>query len=105
MHISPDNDKRTAPMATNEVYQFSVVSALMDGVASDGAPLSYLLKHGDTGLGTFRRMQGELIVLDGEIYQMFVDGTVKPARVAGMGGGEWKSIQAEGTGASTSESL
>lgn len=74
-------------MPPNEIYQFSVVSALMDGVAEDGLPLSALLRHGDTGLGTFRHMQGELIILDGEVFQMLSDGTVRPAKVAGTEGG------------------
>ncbi len=63
-------------MATNELLQFSVVSALMDGVASDGMPVAELLTHGDHGLGTFRYMVGEMIVLDGKVYQMRSDGTV-----------------------------
>lgn len=63
-------------MAVNEVFQYSIVSALMDGVASHGAPISTVLVHGDHGLGTFRNMDGEMIVLDGDVYQMKADGTV-----------------------------
>lgn len=63
---------------TNELYQWSVVSALMDGVASNGLPMSDLLSRGNHGLGTFRGMQGELIVLDGKGYQMRHDGTTRP---------------------------
>ena len=48
----------------------------MDGVASRGLPLSEILTHGDHGLGTFLNMKGEMIVLDGEIYQMNADGSV-----------------------------
>lgn len=64
-------------MATNELFQYSVVSALMDGVASNGLPVSTLLKNGDLGLGTFRSMSGEMIVFDGLVYQMKHDGTVR----------------------------
>lgn len=67
---------------TNELYQYSVVSALMDGVASNGLPMSDLLAHGDHGLGTFRSMQGELIVLDGQGFQMLHDGTTRPINLA-----------------------
>ncbi|KAL2266722.1 hypothetical protein VTJ83DRAFT_6074 [Remersonia thermophila] len=63
-------------MADNEIFQYSIVSALMDGVASHGTPISRVLAHGDHGLGTFRNMVGEMIVLDGEVYQMKADGTV-----------------------------
>ncbi|KAL1841222.1 hypothetical protein VTJ49DRAFT_7290 [Mycothermus thermophilus] len=63
-------------MSENEIFQYSIVSALMDGVASHGTPISRVLTHGDHGLGTFRNMVGEMIVLDGEVYQMKADGTV-----------------------------
>jgi alpha-acetolactate decarboxylase len=63
-------------MAYNEVFQYSIVSALMDGVASHGTPIARILEHGDHGLGTFRHMNGEMIVLDGAVYQMKADGTV-----------------------------
>ena len=69
----------------NELYQFSVVSALMDGVADQGLECGKLLQHGDLGLGTFRHMQGELIINDGEVYQMKHDGSVRPADI-GAGG-------------------
>ncbi|KAK0701341.1 alpha-acetolactate decarboxylase [Apiosordaria backusii] len=63
-------------MAANEVYQYSLISALVDGVASNGIPISQVLCHGDHGLGTFQNMVGEMIVLDGEVYQMKADGSV-----------------------------
>ena len=63
-------------MASNELFQFSVVSALMDGVAEKGVSISDLLSHGDHGLGTFRHMVGEMIILDGTVYQMKSDGSV-----------------------------
>lgn len=63
-------------MAENEVFQYSLISALMDGVAAHGTPISRILAHGDHGLGTFRNMVGEMIVVDGEVYQMKADGTV-----------------------------
>ncbi|KAJ0107426.1 lpha-acetolactate decarboxylase [Diaporthe amygdali] len=63
-------------MAPNELYQYSVVNALMDGVANKGLLISTLLQHGDHGIGTFRHMVGELIVVNGEAYQMKSDGSV-----------------------------
>lgn len=63
-------------MAPNEIFQYSIVTALMDGVAEKGLPVSTLLSHGDHGLGTFRHMAGEMIILDGVIYQMQSDGSI-----------------------------
>jgi len=67
-----------AQPAPNEIFQFSIVSALVDGVASHGIPISALLTHGDHGLGTFRNMVGEMIILDSSVYQMKSDGTIVP---------------------------
>ncbi|KAJ9164643.1 Alpha-acetolactate decarboxylase [Coniochaeta hoffmannii] len=67
-----------APPNENELFQYSLISALLDGVASTGLPVAELLSHGDHGLGTFRYMVGEMIILDGELYQMKADGTVSP---------------------------
>ncbi|KAH8888475.1 alpha-acetolactate decarboxylase [Thozetella sp. PMI_491] len=63
-------------MATNELFQFSMMASLMAGVASTGIPFSTLLSHGNHGVGTFRNIAGELIILDGKVYQMRSDGTV-----------------------------
>lgn len=35
-----------------------------------------MLKHGDIGLGTFERLNGEMIVVDGVCYQAVVDGSI-----------------------------
>ncbi|KAL6890407.1 alpha-acetolactate decarboxylase [Trichoderma evansii] len=63
-------------MAYNEIYQYSVLSALMEGLGEYGLPYKELVSHGDHGLGTFRRMDGEMIALDGEFYQMKADGSI-----------------------------
>ncbi|KAL7910466.1 alpha-acetolactate decarboxylase [Trichoderma velutinum] len=69
-------------MEYDEVFQYSIVSALMDGVASHGIPLSRLVCHGDHGLGTFRYMVGEMIVMDGRVWQMKSDGTVSEVGIS-----------------------
>ncbi|KAM0254388.1 hypothetical protein ACHAQJ_006857 [Trichoderma viride] len=63
-------------MAHNELYQYSVVSALMEGLGEYGIPYKDLAPRGDHGLGTFRRMDGEMICLDNETYQMKADGSI-----------------------------
>lgn len=63
-------------MAYNELYQYSVVSSLMEGIGETGLPYKELVHHGDHGLGTFRRMAGEMICLDNEVYQMKSDGSI-----------------------------
>ncbi|KAK9371624.1 alpha-acetolactate decarboxylase [Lipomyces chichibuensis] len=63
-------------MTVNTLYQFSILNALMDGVADEGINVSTTLESGDHGLGTFKHMDGEMIVLDGIAYQMKQDGSI-----------------------------
>ncbi|CAL3972113.1 hypothetical protein PZA11_005310 [Diplocarpon coronariae] len=64
-------------MAPNDIYQFSLISALMSGLASStsSTPISSLLTHGTFGVGTFESMDGEMIVLDSTAYQFHADGS------------------------------
>jgi acetolactate decarboxylase len=52
------------------LYQISTSTALVEGVYSGSIPSSVLLEHGDFGLGTFENLEGEMVILDGEIYQV-----------------------------------
>jgi len=52
------------------LYQISTSSALVEGVYSGSVCSSVLLKHGDFGLGTFEGLDGEMVILDGQIYQV-----------------------------------
>ncbi len=51
------------------LYQISASSALVEGVYAGSISSSDLLEHGDFGLGTFDGLDGEMVILDGEIYQ------------------------------------
>jgi len=52
------------------LYQISTSSALVEGVYSGSVCSSVLLEHGDFGLGTFENLEGEMVILNGEIYQV-----------------------------------
>lgn len=59
---------------TNILYQYSVINALSAGVYDGDLTVNRLQKHGNFGLGTFNNINGEMIVLDGKIYQVKTDG-------------------------------
>ncbi|MBN2453564.1 MAG: acetolactate decarboxylase [Candidatus Omnitrophica bacterium] len=65
-----------ASVATNTITQVSTIDALLagsyDGVMSCGE----LLKYGDFGIGTFDRLEGEMIILDDRVFQVKSDGLV-----------------------------
>jgi acetolactate decarboxylase len=58
------------------LYQVSTIDALMQGVYDGVQPVGELKKHGDFGIGTFDALEGEMIVLDGKVYQAKADGRV-----------------------------
>ncbi|KAK0363574.1 hypothetical protein LTR91_020363 [Friedmanniomyces endolithicus] len=66
-------------MEPNHIYQYSLLNALMDGVSETGIPVSKLLTKGNQGLGTFARMNGELLFLDEKVYQLQAEGNVREA--------------------------
>jgi acetolactate decarboxylase len=58
-----------------EVYQTSTMGALLEGVYDGEVTIRELLHHGDFGVGTFNRLDGEMVVLDGVCYQLRSDGS------------------------------
>ena len=66
-------------MAKNEIYQYSLVNALMAGVSDSGITVDQLITKGNQGLGTFVRMDGELLLLDGKVYQLQSEGKIRVA--------------------------
>jgi len=65
-----------APPPLNTVTQTSTIDVLLAGGYDGAMTCGELLKHGDFGIGTFDRLDGEMIVLDGRVYQVRADGRV-----------------------------
>jgi acetolactate decarboxylase len=61
----------------DRIYLCAPVNAIVEGIYEERIPFSEIKKHGDFGLGTFDMLDGEMVMLDGRIYQMRADGTVK----------------------------
>ena len=60
----------------NPVYLCAPVNALVEGVYEERIPYAKIKEHGDFGLGTFDNLDGEMVMLDGDIYQITGDGRV-----------------------------
>jgi len=56
------------------LFQVSIIDGLMQGVYDGFFPLEDLRNHGDFGIGTFDSLDGEMVALDGEYYQVKTDG-------------------------------
>ena len=63
-------------MKSNKIYQVSTLQALALGYTRPVVKVQELLEHGDTGLGTFENVDGEMIILDGICYQAKQDGSI-----------------------------
>jgi len=59
------------------LYQVSTSSALVEGVYQGAVLVGNLRKHGNLGLGTFEKLDGEMVIVDGHFYQVCSDGSVR----------------------------
>jgi acetolactate decarboxylase len=72
-HVSGSDNHRAG-----ELYQTSLMSALLAGIYEGQATYGEIRKHGDFGLGTFNDLDGEMVGFDGAFYQLRSDGSARP---------------------------
>ncbi len=65
-----DKDSGTA------VYLSAPINALVEGLYVENTTIGQIKEHGDFGLGTFNYLDGEMLLLDGNVYQVRSDGHV-----------------------------
>jgi acetolactate decarboxylase len=61
------------------VFQVSTSGALVAGVYDREVSVQTVLEHGNFGLGTFANLDGEMVVVDGHVYQVHGSGCVTEA--------------------------
>src|SRR6516225_11565671 len=64
-------------VAHHTLYQVSTATALVEGIYQGAVRVGNLREHGDLGLGTFEDLDGEMVVVDGQFYQVRGDGSVR----------------------------
>jgi acetolactate decarboxylase len=62
----------------NSVYLSAPVNALIEGIYRSTTTIREIREKGNFGLGTFNRLDGEMVVLEGEVFQMKADGNAYP---------------------------
>lgn len=67
------------PRPRGQIFQTSTMTAMLEGVYEGTTTIAELRRHGDFGIGTFDRLDGEMIVLDGRCYRLRADGTAGEA--------------------------
>lgn len=60
----------------DHLYQVSTIDALLEGEYNGTCTIAELVRAGDTGIGTFHRLDGELVMVDGCVYQALSTGEV-----------------------------
>jgi acetolactate decarboxylase len=70
---APDAASTAAPAVA---WQNSTIEALLDGNYDGEVTFAELRKHGDFGLGTFDALDGEMLAVGGNFYQVTSDGEV-----------------------------
>ena len=76
---APSVSKDSISKDTETIYQVALLQSLTQGYYDGIIKVSELKGHGDTGIGTFEGVNGEMIVIDGKVYQALGDGTVQEA--------------------------
>lgn len=71
--------EKTAEKNIETIYQVALLQSLTQGYYDGIIKVSELKEHGDIGIGTFEGVNGEMIVLDGKVYQALGDGSVQIA--------------------------
>ena len=56
------------------LFQYSTLGALLEGVYDGDMTYDEINRHGDFGLGTLNALDGEMIELDHQVYQIKADG-------------------------------
>ncbi|MCE7060769.1 acetolactate decarboxylase [Dyadobacter sp. CY343] len=77
---NPQKHIGTSLVDQDFMYQYSIIDALMAGVFDGDLNIASLKTKGDFGVGTFNKVDGELIINNGKVYKVSHDGSVKVAR-------------------------
>jgi acetolactate decarboxylase len=75
-HVVTKTLSQSMGLPLHTLFQVSTSGALVQGIYQRAVSSNLLLRHGDFGLGTFEDLDGEMVVLEGAIYQIRSDGTV-----------------------------
>lgn len=60
-------------MPDDAVYMSSPINALLEGFYETNLTIGMLKEKGDFGIGTFNDLDGELLLVDGEVFQLDVN--------------------------------
>jgi len=62
----------------DSIYQVSTINALLQGFYDGEVSCQELKRHGDLGIGTFAGLDGEMVVINSQVFQVKADGKAYP---------------------------
>lgn len=78
-HIIQSSVAEALDVEHHTIFQVSTSAALVQGVYDGCVTVNDIKKHGNFGLGTFEELDGEGIMLDGEVWHARSDGSISIA--------------------------
>ncbi|MGD9849308.1 MAG: acetolactate decarboxylase [Desulfuromonas sp.] len=63
--------------SANSLVQFSTIDALLSGLYDGVVSIADLRQQGDLGIGTFHSLDGEMVVLEGQVYRIDASGQAR----------------------------
>jgi acetolactate decarboxylase len=70
---------QASAQGSSSLYAYSTIDALLAGTYDGDLTIRELGTKGDFGIGTYNRLDGEMLALDGVFYHATADGAVTPA--------------------------
>lgn len=70
------NTNKTVGLKSNSIFQYSTLSALLEGIYDGEMTVGELKKRGNYGIGTFNALDGEMILYEGQCYRVTSDSKV-----------------------------
>ena len=75
---APSGSSAPSSNGNDVLFQYSTLDTLMAGVYDGDVTFGELKQHGDFGLGTFNTLDGEMVEVDHQFYQVKSDGIAYP---------------------------
>jgi len=74
--LPPKEINKAGDEKSNEFYHYSIWAALVNKIYDGSLTVKEAKTHGDTGIGTYNGVDGELVMIDGVLYQVPSSGKV-----------------------------
>lgn len=103
-HLVQEALAKSLGVEHHTLFQVSTSTALVEGVYQGCVTVGQIKTHGDFGLGTYDSLDGEGLMLDGQVWQAHADGSVtepSDSTTAPF----WVSVQFEADRVGTIESV